>query len=63
MNKAMIESYIRTAISAAVAVWMTGNHDWKALATAAASAVLGPLMRALNPNDHAFGIKSPNSQN
>lgn len=62
MNRAMIESYIRTAISAAVAVWMTGNHDWKALGTAAASAILGPLMRALNPNDGAFGIKNPNSQ-
>ena len=43
--------------------WFRNFHDWKALATAAASAVLGPLMRALNPNDHAFGIKSPNSQN
>ncbi|NTW90455.1 MAG: hypothetical protein HGA35_00720 [Erysipelotrichaceae bacterium] len=62
MNRAMIQSYLRTAISAAVAVWMTGNHDWKALGTAALSAVLGPLMRALNPNDHAFGIKNPNSQ-
>jgi hypothetical protein len=63
MNKTMIQSYIRTAISAAVAVWMTGNHDWKALAAAAGSAVLGPLMRALNPNDHAFGIKNSSSQN
>ena len=55
----MLQSYIRTAISAGVAVWMTGNHDWKAIATAAASAVIGPIMRYLNPNDTAFGRVNP----
>lgn len=54
-NKAMLESYARTAISAGLAVWMTGNHDVKAMATAAVSALAGPLMRWLNPKDTAFG--------
>ena len=62
MNKQLLQSYARTAVSAAVAVYMTGNHDWKAIATAAGSALIGPLIRYLNPNDSAFGItKNPNS--
>jgi hypothetical protein len=53
--KAMAASYARTAVSAALAVWMTGNHDVSAIGVAAATAVLGPL-RYLNKNDSAFGL-------
>lgn len=54
--KAMVASYARTAVSAALAVWMTGNHDVSAIGVAAATAVLGPLLRYLNKNDSAFGL-------
>ena len=53
--KAMAASYARTAVSAALAVWMTGNQDVSANGVAAATAVLGPLLRYLNKNDNAFG--------
>lgn len=59
----MLESYLRTALSASLAVYMTGNHDWKAIAIAGASAVLGPLLRYVDPNDDAFGrTRNPNSE-
>jgi predicted P-loop ATPase len=54
--KAVLASYARTAVSAALAVYMTGNTDAKAMATAALAAIVGPLARALNPKDGAFGI-------
>jgi len=62
MNKYMLESYARTAASAMIAVWLTGNHDFKALGVAGLAAILGPLMRALDPGDDAFGIKKPKPQ-
>lgn len=61
MNKqlqAAAASYARTAVAAALAVYMTGNTDVKALATAALAAVAGPLLRALNPKDASFGLTS-----
>ena len=62
-NKAALQSYLRTALSACTAMWMAGNHDPKSLGIAAISAILGPLMRCLNPNDPAFGVvKETNSQ-
>lgn len=51
----MIQSYVRTAISASLAVWIAGNHDLKAIGVAGVSALAGPLMRWLNPSDTAFG--------
>jgi hypothetical protein len=59
MNKqlqAVLASYGRTAFSAVLAMYLAGNHDGKALASAAIAAVAGPLLRALNPKDGAFGI-------
>ena len=49
MNKkalqAALASYARTAASAGIAMYM-----------AAAGAVAGPLLRALNPKDTSFGV-------
>jgi hypothetical protein len=59
MNKqiqAIVASYLRTAVSAAVAMYMAGHTDPKDIATAALASVLGPLSRAINPKDNAFGI-------
>jgi hypothetical protein len=59
MNKqlqAALASYARTAVSAVLAMYLAGNTDTKALASAAIASVAGPLLRALNPKDSAFGI-------
>ena len=59
MNKqiqAVLASYARTAISAAAAMYMSGHTDGKSIGMAAAAAVLGPLARAVNPKDSAFGV-------
>ena len=54
--KAMGASYLRTAISAVVGAYMAGQTDPKTLGCMFIAAILGPLSRALNPKDGAFGI-------
>ena len=54
-TKAMIASYARSAIAAAVAVYSTGNTDPKDLAKAAVAALIPVIMRWANPKDPAFG--------
>lgn len=55
--KAIVASYLRTAVSAAAAMYMAGHTDTKSLTMAALGAILGPLARAVNPKDTAFGLK------
>jgi hypothetical protein len=54
-NKKMVSSWARSFIGAALAVYMTGNHDPKAIATAGVAAIAPVILRWLNPNDSAFG--------
>lgn len=54
-TKAMLASYGRSFLAAALAVWSTGNHDPKGLLAAGLAAVLPVAIRALNPKDQAFG--------
>lgn len=54
----MVASYARTAVSAALGLYMSGHTDTKTLAYGALGAVAGPLLRALNPKDASFGIGS-----
>ena len=54
-TKAMLASYARSAIAAAVAVYSTGNTDPKALVYAAMSALIPVVMRWANPKDPAYG--------
>jgi hypothetical protein len=54
--KAILASYLRSFLAAAVAVYTTGNTDWRAILVAGISAVLPVAIRALNPKDPAFGI-------
>jgi hypothetical protein len=54
-NKKMLASWVRSFIGASLAVYMTGNHDPKAIATAGVAALAPVIMRWLNPNDSAFG--------
>jgi hypothetical protein len=59
MNKqlqAALASYARTAFSAALGMYMAGHTDPKSIGLAAAGAVAGPLLRALNPKDSSFGV-------
>lgn len=53
---AMLASYGRSFLAAAVALLATGNSDPKALIAAGLAAVLPVAIRALNPKDPAFGI-------
>jgi hypothetical protein len=54
--QAALASYVRTAVSATAAMYLSGNTDAKALGCAFLAAILGPLSRALNPKDGAFGV-------
>ena len=54
--QAVVASYARSAIAAALGMYMAGHTDTKSLGMAAVGAVAGPLLRALNKNDTAFGI-------
>ena len=54
-TKAMLASYARSAIAAAVAVYSTGNTDPQDLAKSAVAALIPVIMRWANPKDPAFG--------
>ena len=53
--KAMLASWARASIAGALAVWMSGNSDPKALAMGLLAGVLPVMARWANPNDVAFG--------
>lgn len=54
-TKAMLASYARSAIAAALAVYSTGNTDPMDWLKAAVAALVPVVMRWLNPNDPAYG--------
>lgn len=54
-TKAMLASYARSAIAAAVAVYSTGNADPQDWLKAAVAALIPVAMRWANPNDAAYG--------
>ena len=53
--KAMLASYARSFLAAALAVYATGETGSKALLAAGLSAVVPVAIRAINPKDPAFG--------
>ena len=55
--KALAASWARSFLAAAIAVYMAGITDPKAIAGAGLAAVLPVVLRYLNPNDAAFGLK------
>jgi hypothetical protein len=59
MNQAklMAASWLRSFMAAAIAVYMAGVTEPKAIASAGLAAVLPVILRALNPNDAGFGLK------
>jgi hypothetical protein len=56
--KAVLLSYARAAAASALALFINGNTDFKALAVAALAAVAGPALKALDPNSTEFGVGS-----
>ena len=55
-TKAMLASYGRSFLSAAIAVNATGNNDLKSIVIAALAATWPVAIRAINPKDPAFGV-------
>jgi len=58
MNKAklLLASWGRSFLAAALAVYLAGVTDPKAILMAGVAAVLPVVMRWLNPKDSAFGL-------
>lgn len=54
--KALLASYLRSVLSAAVALYLAGVTEPKDLAWSLLGAVLPVALRAVNPKDKAFGI-------
>lgn len=57
--KALLASWGRSFLAAALAVYMTdtANPNLKEIALAGLAAVLPVIIRYLNPKDSAFGVK------
>jgi hypothetical protein len=55
--KALAASWSRSFLAAAIAVYMAGVTDPKAIATAGLAAILPVILRYLNPKDSAFGLQ------
>jgi hypothetical protein len=54
--KAMLASFGRSFLGAAIAVYATGNTDAKSILIAAAAATVPVALRAINPKDASFGL-------
>jgi len=52
-----LNSYLRAAVAAVVAMWMAGQTDPKVLANAFVAGLLGPVLKAIDPKATEFGIK------
>ncbi len=55
-TKALLASYGRSVLASGIALYMAGVTDPKDLWTALVAAVAPVALRAMNPNDKAFGI-------
>lgn len=55
--KGIAASWARSFMAAALALYMAGETDPKTLAMAGVAAVAPVILRWLNPNDVAFGVK------
>jgi len=59
MNKdkvtAVVGTYLRAAIAAVIALYISGTTEPKALLMAGVAAIAGPVLKWLDPNETAFG--------
>ena len=51
-------SYGRAALASVAALYLSGLTDLKVLANAFIAGLLGPLVKALQPNEKQYGIGS-----
>lgn len=51
-----LASYVRSFAVAVLTAYTMGATDIKDLAIAGVIAIIGPAIRAVNPNDAAFGV-------
>jgi len=56
--KAIVSTYVRAAVAAVIALYLSGVTDLKTLALAGVAAVAGPVLKALDPASSEFGIGS-----
>ena len=49
-------SYVRAALACVAALYMSGISDPKVLANAFIAGLIGPVLRAIDPNDAALGL-------
>ena len=60
MNKKQLEaaaySYGRAALASVAALYISGITDPKVLANAFLAGLIGPLIKALQPNEKQFGV-------
>jgi hypothetical protein len=54
--KALIASWARSFMAAALALYMAGVTDIKTLGMAGVAAVAPVILRWLNPKDNSFGV-------
>jgi hypothetical protein len=52
-----LNSYLRAAVAAVVAMWMAGQTEPKILVNAFIAGLLGPILKAVDPKATEFGIK------
>ena len=55
---AAVESWARASLASAVALYISGITDPKVLLNAFLAGLLGPLAKALQPNQKEFGVNS-----
>ena len=53
--KAIVATYLRAAVAAVLALYLSGVSDLKTLALAGVAAVAGPVLKALDPSATEFG--------
>jgi hypothetical protein len=56
--KAIVATYLRAAVAAVLALYLSGVSDLKTLALAGVAAVAGPVLKALDPSSPEFGVGS-----
>jgi hypothetical protein len=53
---AVAQSWLRASAAAVLAMYMAGITDPKVLANAFVAGLVGPLVKALQPNEKEFGV-------
>ena len=51
-------SYLRAAVACVGALYLSGIQDPKTLANAFIAGLIGPVLKALQPSEKAYGIKA-----